>query len=764
MIVITRNERIKDRLFNTEFYTKKEWWGEGLTILTDDKTREEPLIIRKALACAYVLANMPIEVKPDELVVGIARMSMIGFGHTYVEYATEEELTRAAAENLSPLSVWGHQPPNYEDVLKRGLSGLRSDIYYKIDELLPVTAEKREKYNLYRAMLISLDGMSTLSARYAQLCAEAASKESDPDRARELLQLSAICRKVPEKPADTLQEALQSVWFTYLCLQSNMENIPLGRSDQYLYPYYERDVAEGRLDNEKAGELICSFLAKFNERVQMNPAHWENHMDSTTYSFGGDAGDQSLFIDMENDQSYNYGVSANHWDINLIIGGMRPDGKDGTNELTYIFLEQWGFLSVIAPVLSVRFNASSPDRLFRECAKILRCGSGEPVIYNEKPIIDGYVKLGIPVEDARDFSNDGCWETLIPGKSHYSYAHIEVLQLLEYVFQRGYSLVRGVKEGIDTGNPAELTDYESFYGAFRKQLFRQIENLVANRIKFYGASYKIAPDPLMSAMIDGCVESGKDLTAGGAKYTIFSPLITGLADCTDSLAAVKYFVYDTKKLSMEQLVELMRNNFEGNETIRQMLINKAPKFGNDDMYADSIAKQIIADVEAKTLELSKMNPDIYMPLGIGTFENYSKFGHKVGASANGRMSQQPIASNYSPSYGVDKSGPTAAICSAVNSDIMRYITGCPIDLQINSNETEGSQGIDRLVGLMRAFIDLGGIMMTLTGVTEEMLLDAQKNPDKYRSLRVRMGGLSAYFIALPKEMQDTLIRKTKHGI
>ena len=344
------------------------------------------------------------------------------------------------------------------------------------------------------------------------------------------------------------------------------------------------------------------------------------------------------------------------------------------------------------------------------------------------------------------------------------HAHMEALQLLEYQMQRGDSLVRGVKEGPDYGPLAQYTNFEEFYQGFRKQLLHKLVQVTENRIKYYGASYKIAPDPMISAMIDGCVENGRDITAGGAKYTIFSPLITGLSDCVDSLAAIKKLVYEEQKISIEELAEALRNDFAGNEPLRQMLLNRAPKFGNDDEYVDSIARRMIRDVEEKTEELSKKYPDVIMPIGIGTFENYSKFGHKVGASASGRHAQEAIGSNYSPAFGADKEGPTAAIKSVVAADLKRFSTGCPLDMQVNSNETSGNNGLQRLCGLIKAFLDLGGIMLTITGVNEEVLLDAQVNPDQYRSLRVRMGGLSAYFIALPKEMQDVLIKKTKHNI
>lgn len=757
---MTRQEKLKKRMYEVEFYTKKEWWGEGLTILDNEDICKEPLIVRKAYASRFVLENMPAELKPDELITGICRMSAISFGHTFPQYAFPEEIKEAAKYNLSPLSVWGHQPPDYETVLKEGLVGIRARIHEQMDK--PEHQEK-EQQDFYRAMLIALEGMRNYALRYRDMNLEAAENETDPVRKKELRDIAKRCERVPEHPATSFAEALQCVWFVYLCLQSNMENISLARADQYLYPYYKKDIEEKVIDEGMAGELLSSFLVKFNERVQMNPEHWEDHVDPTTYSYGSDPNDSSMFVELDTNAEYNYGITANHWDLNVILSGTNEDGSDATNDLTYLFLKEWAYLEVIAPVVSVRFSEHAPERLVETCADILRCGSGEPVIYNDKPIIEGLHKLGIPLEEARGYSNDGCWETLIPGKTHYSYGHIEVLQLLEYALNRGMSLVRKRKEAPDYGDPCSFKTYEELYEAFRKQMDYRCEKMVENRIRFYGASASIAPDPLNSAIIDGCIESGKDLTAGGAKYTIFSPLITGFSYCVDALAAIKKLVYEEKKVSMETLIEAMKNDFEGQEPLRQMLMNRAPKFGNDDEYADSIARQIIHDAEVKIDELAAEHIDVYMPMGIGTFESYSKFGHSVGASASGRHAQEPVASNYSPSFGADKNGPTAAIKSIMAADISKYVSGCPLDMQVNSNETAGPTGLKRLCGLIRTFLDLGGIMLTITGVNTEMLRDAQENPDRYKSLRVRMGGLSAYFVALPKEMQETLISKTKYN-
>ena len=759
-----RLDKIKTRLFDKEYLTKKEWWGKDTTILTSDEIRKEPIIVRKALAMNYVMQNMPVEVKPDELIVGISNMAMVGFGHVFPEYALPEEKEWAAERALNEMSVWGHHPVDYETLLNKGAKYFREKAENKLLDELKKQNPDEKVTALYRSMIMTLNGLKEFSVRYSDLTLKEALKEKDPVRRAELFTISRICLKVPEEPAETLHEALQGFWLTFIVFHSCVEFLPVGRGDQYLYPFYKRDIEAGRITKEFARELVGSFIAKFNERVQVKPEHWEDHFTYGDFSQGSDPiEDTAINVTLDNASSYNYGISANHWLMNLIIGGMTPDGKDGTNDLTYIILDVWSELEAIAPVLSVRFHPGSPEKLFEECAKILRSGSGEPALYNDVPIIEGLTKLGIPLEEARDYSNDGCWETLIPGKSDYSYVHIEVLQMLEYVLFQGWSLVRNEKESEDFGNPEEFKDFEEFYQAFQKQLYRRIDYVINNKKKHYGEVERIAPDPLLSAMMNDCIERGREFTNGGAKYVIHGPLITGLSNCVDSLAVIKKMVYEEKSLTIAQLKDLLKTNFKDNEMLRQMLIKRVPKFGNDDDYVDSLAVRILNDADKRMEEHRKTLDWLYIAMGIGTFESYARFGNVIGASADGRMSQESLSSNFSPSIGMDTNGPTAVVRSTVKPDLLPYCNGCPVDIQMNSNEVVGEDGIKRMVGLMRGFMDMGGIIFTITGVSREMLEDARDNPEKHRGLRVRLGGLSAYFIALSPKHQEIMINKTKHG-
>lgn len=748
-----RYELIKKRLFEVEYRLPKTWWGEGESILTDSN-KSRPLVIRKALAVEHTLLNMPIDIKPDELIVGLANMGSIGAGRLFPHYATEEELEAASLDSFDEYSVWGHHPANYEKILTLGIEGILSEVEVCLQKEL-----NEEQRNFYEAVKISLKAVDGLAKRYSNLLREKAAEESKTNRRNELLEMAEICSKVPGKPAATFHEALQGFWFTYIALQSTLEIVPIGRSDYYLYPFYKADFEAGRLSGDRADELIVSWLAKFSERIQMESSQWEQHIGRLDWSDGGEA-DIAALYKPHTDESFNFGISHNHWLANMILGGQDEEGNDATTELTYKILHWWAYLEAVAPVMSVRIHKDSPEKLYDLCADILRHGSSEPAIYNDEQIIPGLCKLGVPLAEARGYSNDGCWETLIPGKTNYSLVNLELLQLLEYVFTRGRSINRDQEESLDTGSPLEFQDYDSFYAAFLKQMEHMMQRLLKNKIKYRYGRAAIAPSPLLSALMDDCISNGKDLSAGGARYNWFCFVLTGLSNTVDSLAAVKKIVYDSGKVSMSNLVRAMLSNYEGQEVLRQTMI-KAPKFGNDDAYVDSIAKKLLAD--AKQI-LDRVNEtcgeaDLGVPLAIGTFENYAKYGYMVGATADGRKAHEAISSNYSPSLGVDIAGPTAAINSVTYPDLLPYVSGCPLDLQINPHEVAGEFGLGRMKGLIRSFLELGGIILTVTGLSEEQMRDAQRHPENHQSMRVRLGGFSAYFVALTSEQQEILIRR-----
>ena len=778
MAMTKRMEALAKRLFEVEYRTPKTWHFVGVNILdTMPEIKSEPIVVRKGYAQKYMGQHLPALVKADELIVGLPNQNSVGWGSVIPKYYTEEEGAQSSRYDLNECSVWGHHPPDWGKTLRLGVSGVKSCVAAHLAKFEAEGAEQPQIDNL-RAMLIALDGISIFAQRHAQAAKEAAENCPDPARKSELLEISDICAHVAEQPARGFHEAVQAFWFTYCLVNSGGEFVPLGRADQILYPYYERDIASGKLTKEQAADILASFLTKCNERIIQDTKLAENHYNFGLFSQGkpirpGSAesgtnetgGYETRALTWQEDQdenseaNFNYGQSGNDWLMNCIVAGLHPDGTDATTDLSRMFVEIMYDMKLLMPTLAARVHKNTPPDFIDLLARVLRYGQGEPMIYNDDAIIPGFVDLGIPIEDARDYSNDGCWETLIPGKSHFSYAHVMNLRCVEWVFFRGVSQHNGKQEGVDTGDPAAFADFEQFYSAYHRQVAHYIDLQCQTRLDNFQLSYMIAPDPLMSSITDDCVSTGKDISQDGARYIFHQILVTGLSCTADSLMVVKKLVYDEKAVGISELAAALKNNWEGFELLRARAINKVPKFGNDEDEVDAIAVRILKDFERHVSTWNGRHEKILFPCGIGTFENYAALGRDIGATPDGRQTGDALASNYSPSPGADKKGPTAAIKSIVKPDLLKYYSGSPLDLSINSNEVTGEAGITRLSGMIRSFCELGGQIMTITSTNPEDLKDAKVNPDRHRGLRVRMGGLSAYFVAMSPVQQDNIIKR-----
>jgi formate C-acetyltransferase len=666
-------------------------------------------------------------------------------------------------------------------VVHTGLAGVKEEINEAIRKEFLRTSPRQEVLDEHRAMIVSLDAVIVFAHRHAEAALQASLGEQDPIRRRELFEIYRTCSRVPEFPATNYQEALQGYWFAYCILSSAMEFIPLARTDQIVYPYYAKDMKERRITKEHAIDLTGSFLVKCNERIIQNMKDWENHFTFGQFSQGlvpedtmaakvtGSWGESRMLMwnddeDINSDANYNYGQSGNDWLMNMMVGGVKPDGTDGTNEVSYLIVDLMDAIGLLMPTVAARIHKHTPKKFLEKVAEVLRFGTGEPALYNDDAIIPGFVDLGVPVEDASDYSNDGCWETLVPGKSHFSYAHVENLLCLEWVLTRGESIVRdNLKEGIDTGDPLKLKTWEEFYSAYKKQVDARIDFCCDRRLENFGLSKKIAPDPLISALMDDCVETGKDLSEEGAKYNFHLILVTGLSHTVDSLAAIKKLVYEEKSVKMEELIQAIRDNWEGHDLLRARVRKRVPKFGNDDPYADKIAVKILSDFEESVDQWNRKQDKLMFPCGIGTFENYPVLGRRVGPSADGRLAKDALAPNYTPSTGVDINGPTAAFKSATQPELLRYYCGTPVDIAVNSNEFLGEAGIQRMAGLIKSFCELGGQILTITSCNVDTLRDAQDHPEKHQELRVRMGGLSAYFVCMAPAQQNNIIKRFEKG-
>ncbi len=721
---------------------------------------------------------MPVELKSDELIVGVPNQNSVGWGSILPIYYTEEEGQQAARYDLNECSVWGHHPPDWGRILEIGVVGVKQQILDKIDQEYQKTKVDPMSLNNWKAMLVSLDGLTAFAGRYAQAALELAMVCEEPSRRAELLQISKNCQNVPMNPAISYHEALQSYWFTYCLINSGGEFVPLGRADNYLYPYYKKDIDSGKITEAEAIDMLASFLTKCNERVIQDTHKAENHYNFGLFSQGQvptvemqesgtnqTGGYESRALtwqvdeDIDSDANFNYGQSGNDWLMNCMVGGVDSAGNDSTNAVSYHFVEIMNEMKLLMPTLGARVHINSPPEFVDLLAKVLRYGQGEPIIYNDDAIVPGFVDLEIPIEDARDYSNDGCWETLVQGKSHFSYAHVMNLRCIEWVLNRGVSQHNQKLEGIDTGDPLSFKTYDEFYDAYQTQVEHYIDLQCTRRLENFGLSYMIAPDPLMSSILDDCVETGRDLSQDGARYIFHQILVTGFSCTVDSLMVIKKLVFDEKTLDMKTLIQALHDNWEGHERLRAEVMNRVPKYGNDIDEVDDIAIKVLDDFQAHVSTWNQKGERIKFPCGVGTFENYAVLGRDIAATPDGRKFGDQLAPNYSPTPGVDLNGPTAVIKSATKPDLMKYYSGTPLDLSINSKEVEGEAGIERLGGVIRAFCEMGGQIMTITSTNVEDLKDAQVNPEKHKSLRVRMGGLSAYFIAMSPVQQENVIKR-----
>jgi formate C-acetyltransferase len=756
-----RLQRIKRRLFES-YYEKKRWWGDELSIFDDDPAAaDNALVVRKAIALQKVCREMPIGLEDDELVVGKPTMASVGFGHMFPRYETDDEAAAAAKVTLNRKSVWGHHNPYYPKILERGLDGLIEEATELKNRVPARDAGTRDWYD---AVILALQGAEILANRYADLLEFSAAEAETESRGAEMLEMARICRKVPMKPAESFHEALQSVWFVHTILHSTLNYTSIGRVDQYLWPYYKKDLDAGRITLQQARELLGSFLVKFNERVQLNNEHIENHFTFGDWSQGGDPNLETTHLKMSNDEEYTFGQSSNHWLQNCILSGLTPEGKDGTNDLSYMIIDLTNELELIDPLISVRLHKDSPKKLLEATARALARGGAQPTVFNDDVFIPGLVEhLGIPYGDAADYSNDGCWEALPQGKTEFSYGHIEVLLSLESLLNRGKSLLNGNPIGPDTGDPEQFETFDEFFEAYKKQVADRLDAALENKLHYYDEVYNIAPVPFLSGIMEDCLRNGRDMTQRGARYRLYAPLITGYSHAVDSLAAIKHLVYEEKKLAMGELVEILRANWEGHEKLRQYALNRIPKYGNDEDYVDRIGVQLLTWYCDYCDTWNRKVDWIILTPGAGTFENFPRLGYVCGASADGRMAQAPLASNYSPSFGMDRNGPTAVVKSSTKFDLKRLNDGSPVDMRISFTGADSPRGYRILEDFIRSFIELGGNILTITSVTVDTLQAAQREPEKYSSLRVRLGGLTAYFVQLCETQQNEYIKRTEHG-
>jgi formate C-acetyltransferase len=743
-----------------------------------------PYVIRHAKAFEKTLTAMPIMIESHDLIVGNTVEAGIIVRTSLPRYATDHELATARAKGSLIEVGLAHKTPYYPLILQKGIAGILTDIEQKLTEITkrPPTPARDQTIALFEAMRIECQATLTLATRYSNLAEELAATAA-PSRRDELLQIAAICQRVPRHPPTSFHEAIQAFWFIHYALFSTQTVLSCGRLDQFLQPFLEHDLTAGRITLEQAQELVDCLWLRFNDRVQIIRDNFF-HSDLSDNCCRDSANRFTLGLVEDTPQKMKAGHrervffaeeradAINHFGQNILLSGIRSDGLDGTNLLTYLCLNAMNKFALTSPVVTVRLHSASPHELVNRVAQVLQNGGGQPFINNDDVLIPAYVDLGVPLTDARDYANSNCWETMIQGKSDQEIIRgINFLLNLELALTRGISRVTQTQLGIDTGDPTMFSSFSEVMSAWKSQTDYQLQQAIThigegvrNGTLEHSSHGAYCFNPFLSALTLDCIEKEKDVTKGGARYILWHVMGEALANAIDALAAIKKLVFEDKAITMHELITSLRSNWLHDERLRQRILSTIPKFSQDNEYADQIGREMMDYFIQQIRCYAQQYPTLLFPPGIGTFSWIQMTGGEVGATPDGRHSGDFSAANLSPAAGTDILGPTAAIRSYLKMRVNELPAGAPIDLRFSKTNVTGERGVKRLAGLMKTFIDLGGNMLTLTVTDVEELKKAMEDPEQYRHLRVRMGGWTAFFVMLNKEQQRLHIQRVEHGL
>ena len=629
----------------------------------------------------------------------------------------------------------GEVTADYQDLIfKKGFGGLKAEALAHIESLEPTTLESLEKIDFYRAAVLVSDGIITLANRYAAQAAELAQIEADSLRKAELLEIARICRRVPEHPPENFHEALQTVWFTQLgsILSENSLALNLGRFDQYMYPYFAKDIETGALTTEKAQELIEALWIKLSE--------WVWAISSNTAKFF--AGYNSF--------------------QNLTVGGRTRDGRDATNELSYMCLKATESVKTHQPGLSVRIHPDTPDEFLLAVCRLISAGTGFPAVHNDRVGSAMLVAAGLSPEDARDWSNCGCVVPHFRKVGEWTSAvSINLAAAVEYALNQGKSRITGKNMGPAEKNATAFTSYEEVKSAVYRQIAYLIKHSVVGTITAQQIHAEMVPRPYLSLLVDGCMEKGKDLSKGGAKYNV-GPVLTGIgvADTANSLAMIRKLVFEEQKYTLEEICRALDADWEGFEELRQAAL-ACPKYGNDIDYVDSIAVDITEFYHQEIRSYKDYFGSPFNSAFMG-ISNYIPAGSVIGATPDGRKSQTPLTEGVSPHAGTDLTSPTAAMRSVakINHDI--HSGGTLMNVKLAPELLKSERNLKNLAGIIRAYFALGAFHVQFNVISTETLRKAQEHPEDYRDMLVRVAGYSTQFVNLSREAQDAIIERTTY--
>lgn len=832
---IPKSERITKLV--EDLYAKMPEIESARAVLITESYRQtegEPIIIRRAKAFAHILENLPIVIRDQELIVGSTTIAPRGC-QTYPEFSyewLEEEFDTVETRSADPFYIseqtkqelkaanayWkgkttselatsymepqtllamehnmftpgnyfyngvGHVTVKYGEVLAIGFSGIRAKAEAELAKLSLADGDYQKRSRFLEAVMISCDAAVTYARRYAKLALKEAEKCTNPVRKMELLVIAQNCANVPEKGANGFYEACQSFWFVQQLLQieSSGHSISPGRFDQYMYPYYKKDLDGGKITRAQAQELMDCIWVKLNDLNKCRDA-------ASAEGFAG----YSLFQ-------------------NLIAGGQNAEGIDVTNDLSFMGIQASMHVFLPQPSLSVRVWNGTPHEFLIKAAELTRTGIGLPAYYNDEVIIPSLVSRGLTLEDARDYNIIGCVEPQKAGKTEgwHDAAFFNMCRPLELVFSNGKD--KGVQVGPKTGDVEKMGTFEEFFHAYEIQMDYAIKLLVNADNAIDMAHAERCPLPFLSSMVDDCMKCGKSVQEGGAVYNFTGPQGFGVANMADSLYAVKQLVFEEKKVSMKELKQILMLNYGKGlnqedlaamvsdtasamaasgekvgeaeiaailKTIQALseseevkangerilkLIEEVPKFGNDIPEVDAFARRVAYTYTKPLTNYHNPRGGMFQA-GLYPVSANVPLGAQTGATPDGRLAHTPVADGVSPSAGKDVNGPTAAANSVSRLDHYIASNGTLFNQKFHPSALSGRRGLENFTGLIRSYFDQKGSHMQFNVVSRETLLDAQKHPEQYKHLVVRVAGYSALFTTLSKSLQDDIIRRTEQG-
>jgi len=723
-----------------------------------EKHQWEPFLIQTARIFDHILSNMSVIIDEDDLLVGRAAQILpdkeqerfletrVRFGRTLGQWTLDERCQDVFSAALSPREIeimsiygtgpggWrnGHMTPSWPAVVNVGFAAIKEKARNRLARISPDSVDDVRRIEFLKAVMVCADAIVTLARRYAEEAGRRAAQTADDTRRQELLAIQSVCARVPEHPARTFHQAVQAVWLVQFVLSTviGARDFAPGRFDQYLRPFYARDLAAGRLTREQAQELVDCFFIKLNENI-------------------GRGHKRSLCVN-----SVQY----------LVIGGVTSAGEDATNPLSCMCLEAVERLRLKQPTVVVRFHPDMPQGFFRRACAAIGLGTGNPSIFNDETMIPALLGVGIPPEEARDYAVIGCANPNIPGREGALNDHrLNIVKCLELALNNGVCQMTGRDTGVRSGDLSEFRSFDDLLRAF----YRHMDELIAQWIKRNDLFDRICAtcvcDPFLSSIVDGCIDRATDCYAGGAVHFHNPYQAAGLATAADALTAVRILVFKEKAVSLEELNQVLRADFEGREDLRQRLREKYPKFGNDDDRVDSLARQI-----ARRFCRSVMQHPTRWGNGRGNWpglysfgQNHVHMGRATAATADGRPAGDPISFNLSPAPGCARSGPTAVARSVAKLDFRLVSGGGTFDLKLDPGSV---RDVARLEALLRTYLELGGMQVQLNVVDRATLLQAQTCPENFRDLLVRVTGYSAHFTSLGKEIQDDIIARQEHAV